>query len=518
MLFIGSKGKSMENTKKYSSESDFNVLNKYFDSFERCRYKSLTKFLNSKQSPITYRILHVGVGGFHRSHQAYTIHEYNKLNLDQWEIVGIGLCSWDEHMFKTLKEQNFNYTLVSRCNNFSKVENISVIKNFHFLPSWKEDEFFFPTIVESCVPIISMTITEKGYYFNENHVLDRDHENIKYDLSHWRKGDGISVPKTIYGFLSTYFCQLEKKRMNPVTVLSCDNLIGNGNLCRRLCIEFLSLCEPLLIPYVETKICFPNSMVDRITPFTTNTDKFMLQINYNIVDKIPVMCENYISWVIEEKYSSIVPRWKEIPHVVETFDIEPFENKKLLLLNSSHSFIWYLGYLYDVKYVFEFMMNETLVSVLENYMNEVTQNLDETFDRSLILDYREIVLLRFQNFFIKDELSRLAQDGSMKLKMCLSEVLFTFYKKDSTTAPYYICLFLALFLVYMNPNNPKINDPNPELAVDLFQFRSVKEIKNCLSLLFPPFIKEWNILHETVHNLFVFLLEKRYDELLFPSK
>ena len=115
--------------------------------------------------------------------------------------------------------------------------------------------------------------------------------------------------------------------------MSCDNLKENGSLCQKLCLEFCRKVDPYLAEYIHKSICFPNSMVDRITPYTTNTDRFVLQLNYNIIDDIAVVCENYLSWVIQDKFSSIVPPFQNAAHVILTDTPEIYEQQKLVLLN-----------------------------------------------------------------------------------------------------------------------------------------------------------------------------------------
>ena len=247
-------------------------------------------------------------------------------------------------------------------------------------------------------------------------------------------------------------------------------------------------------------------MVDRITPYTKNSDKFYLQMNYNIIDKVPVIAETYNYWVIENNYSNnYKPNWSLCQEIVETNNIEEYEKTKLLLLNSSHSFIAYLSYLFkDIKYVYEAPRNELILEYLNRYMEEVKESLDLKNTDINKEKYIELTIKRFQNYYIKDELSRIAQDGSQKLKTTLYDCLEYFYNENIENPPKFVSLLLALFINYMNPENELISDPlKNELTNNNIHNIPLDKIKNddiieFFKIILDEKILTWKELMETI--------------------
>ena len=491
---------------RYCSSENFNALNKYLNSFlpeDPTKYS--TEIVYNSDVKLENFILHVGVGGFHRAHQAYAIHQMNKKveHGKRWGIYGVGLRPEEKQFYEKLGKQNYMYTLFSRCNSFTRVEVIDVLQGFFFVPSYDKNDWWNKVITPQ-IRVISCTITEKGYYMTAEHKLNVKNTEIQYDLQHWK--NGIITPKTFFGFLCTFLKKIRDEKFDPITVLCCDNLIHNGELCKSLCLEFCNQVDQDLAKYIDESIAFPNSMVDRITPYTTNTDRFMLQINYNIVDDIPVVCENYISWVIENKFSSVVPDWNYMPFVTITDKPELYESQKLLLLNSVHSFMSYLGFFYGIQYVFEFMMDRKLVVLLEKYIDEIIISLEDCPELNY-QDYKRTILKRFENHYIKDDLSRIAQDGSQKLKMTLSKCLLYFFK--SKTEVHYLPFFFALFVHFMQSAHDGINDPMYE-ELSKIKCDSTESIGIFFQKIFPPYVAEWDQMLEKIH-LYLKKIESNMD-------
>jgi mannitol 2-dehydrogenase len=487
---------------KISSDKDFNVLNKYLET-----YKSKTsEFFNNDDSVLadsntnTNYILHIGVGGFHRSHQAYAIQEINRLySSEEWKIIGIGLRDSESILSDFLRKQYFQYTLVSRCNQKSIMEIINVIQDYIVIPNLSEKSHFTKLLPpQSNVKIITMTVTEKGYTLDTNNNLDENHILVKDDLENWKVSNGINKPKTVVGFLCSFLYIRMIKNFPPITVMSCDNLCGNGNLTKKICLQFSKKVNEDLYCYISENISFPNSMVDRITPITTKTDRFALQLNYNIIDSVPVVCENYMSWVIENNFSSPRPKFELFHPISINSDIHPYESQKLVLLNSSHSFIAYVGLYFSKAYVYEYMMDDYMVHILSKYMDIVKITLPKTKDLNHE-EYKKIVLQRFKNYFIKDELTRLAQDGTQKLKVCLEIPLNYYYEHEPNTIPKYLCVLLALLLLYLRDSKDPSCDPlqkqiKKEIEVDL----DLPAVQRALQLFLPTSLHGWEPLFEGV--------------------
>ena len=484
---------------KNLSENNLNVLNKYLDTFvpKRKNYYSNVRF--TSKVPKKKYILHIGVGGFHRSHQGFAIHEINKIESDvEWKYIGVGLLEFDKPLLKTLKNQDYRYTLVSRSNQKSMVEIMKIFEKCYYIPEEKEP--FFETIFHPEIHIISLTITEKGYHFDSDTNLDKTNPDIDYDIVHWTLF-GNSKPKTAIGFICTYLKNIHVFNYQPITIMSCDNLCHNGDLLKKLCIQFLEIVDPLLIPFLQENIAFPNSMVDRITPYTTKTDRFALQVNYNIIDEIPVVCENFFSWALENKFSSEIPMFSAFHRITLTDNVTPYENQKLVFLNSSHSFIGYLGYRFNIAFIFEFMMDSSLVHSLTKYM----ETLLPCFENSTELDHSAYIIRlkhRFENFFIKDEIKRILQDGSRKLNVSLQYPLRYFFTHQKSDPPSSITFLFALFLYfYLSEPYDNIVDAKKQMIGDpIRQELSPSSVQESLQHVISSDFHDWNELFTSTHT------------------
>jgi mannitol 2-dehydrogenase len=352
-------------------------------------------------------IVHIGVGGFHRSHQALYIDDLLAYpDTTMWGICGVGIREADGAMADALNPQNSLYTLIEREGTETSYRVIGSQKRF----LWAYTDM--PKILEALssphTHLITLTVTEGGYCCDDaSGALKWDHPDIVHDMSR------PSIPKTLYGYL-WYAFELRQKQGLPVTVLSCDNIQQNGVLLRGAVLDFLSKVAPELIPYVKSQVAFPSSMVDRITPMTSQQDRIDAEQHLGVRDAWPVSCESFKQWVIEDDFASQKPPLDRVG-VQFTHDVEPYERMKLRLLNAGHSALGYLGYLCGYRQIHEVAADPLFQGLLKKMWHEEVIGLLPSVEGVDFAQYTEMLLKRFQNASIADQVSRICMDGSSKL-------------------------------------------------------------------------------------------------------
>jgi mannitol 2-dehydrogenase len=330
------------------------------------------------------RILHVGVGGFHRAHMAVYTDEVAAEG-GRWGIRGVGLLDADRRMADTLRSQDCLYTVIERDSDGSQPRVVGSIVDFAFVAA--DAEAFAHQLADSSVSILSLTITEGGY------SLARRNPTIE-----------------------TIVSALEARRRAggpPLTILSCDNLPGNGAVAREAITAVADARTAELRGYVESSCTFPSSMVDRITPQTKDDDRAWLRDACGIEDGWPVVCERFRQWVVEDCFAAGRPRWEDVG-VLFTDRVHDWELYKLRMLNASHSCMAYLMALAGVVYVDEAMAIPAVRRYLEQLLKtEAIPTLAEIpgYPAS---DYATTVLRRFENTGVRDQIARLCIDGTAK--------------------------------------------------------------------------------------------------------
>ena len=276
---------------------------------------------------------------------------YNELNNtefniydDNWGIIGI---NFHKDIVEKMKKQDNLYTLTMRDNKNVNSLVINSIKSIIYI-----DNINDRLLSLSNIRVISLTVTEKGYYMDENRNLDINNELIKYDIDNFG-----GIPKTICGLIARILEIRRKNNLENLVLLSCDNVSNNGDMLHRCLIQFSKFISDELSDYVKNSVKCPNSMVDRITPQTTNLDKFLIENETKVIDRCPVISEHYYSWIIEDFDLNIYkfPKLNHLESVIFTNDVKKFENMKLLLLNSTHSYIGILGLEKGYQYSYEAM-------------------------------------------------------------------------------------------------------------------------------------------------------------------
>ena len=352
-------------------------------------------------------IVHIGVGGFHRAHMAVYLHELMQRGNVDWGICGVGLLPGDAGMRDALKSQDGLYTVVERSAEGESAHVVGSIANFLLASEGKEA--VIAKMADVGTRIVSLTITENGYYCNEaTGELDKHNADIAHDLA------DLADPKTVYGYLAVALERRYKAKQKPFTVMSCDNMQQNGTLLRKMLLSFCRQVRPELAQWLADHGAFPNSMVDRITPRTTVADREMLATQFGIDDAWPVVTEPFMQWVIEDEFCDGRPPW-EMVGAQFVKNVEPYEMMKLRLLNASHSAMGYLGYLAGFQYIHEIIADPQFRRYIRAMMaDEVRPLLPDVPGIDLDV-YCETLLTRFANPTIMDQATRICMHGSGKM-------------------------------------------------------------------------------------------------------
>ncbi|WP_025109587.1 mannitol dehydrogenase family protein [Pseudomonas sp. H1h] len=353
-------------------------------------------------------IAHIGVGGFHRAHQAYyTDALMNTGQALDWAICGVGLRAEDRRARDDLKEQDYLFTLFELGDSDdTEVRVIGAIRNM--LLAEDGAQALIDKLADPQIRIVSLTITEGGYCIDDSNGEFMAHlPQIQHDLRH------PDTPTTVFGFLCA---ALEKRRgagTPAFTIMSCDNLPHNGAVTRKALLAFATLRNAGLRDWIEQNVSFPNAMVDRITPMTSTAHRLQLADKHAVDDAWPVVCEPFVQWVLEDKFVNGRPAWEQVG-VQFTDDVSPYEEMKIKLLNGSHLALTYLGFLKGYRFVHETMNDPLFVRYMRAYMDlDVTPQLAPVPGIDLT-DYKDTLVARFSNQAIADQLERVCSDGSSK--------------------------------------------------------------------------------------------------------
>jgi mannitol 2-dehydrogenase len=366
---------------------------------------------------LTTGIVHIGVGAFHRSHQAmYLDRLLNTGQGGEWAICGVGLLPSDTHMRDVLADQDYLYTLVSKPPvGQSEARVIGAISEYLFAP--ENPEAVLEKLADPGTRIVSLTVTEGGYSLNDaTGEFDPTTPGVAHDLQ------AGAVPQTVFGYLTEGLRRRRERGIPPFTVMSCDNIQGNGQVAQKVVSAFARLKDPALGEWIASQVAFPNSMVDRITPGTTDEMKRELEREFGIEDGWPVIAESFVQWVLEDHFTLGRPALETVGvQIVQ--DVEPYELMKLRLLNASHQAMAYPGLLAGYTYVHEACHDPAISDFLLAYMErEGTPTLRPVPGIDLT-DYRRELITRFSSVAIQDTLARLAFDGADRLPKFLLPVV-----------------------------------------------------------------------------------------------
>jgi mannitol 2-dehydrogenase len=369
------------------------------------------------RSAVDIGIVHFGVGGFHRAHQAmYVDRLMNDGAGGEWGICGVGVMARDREMHDALAAQDGLYTLVVKHPD-GRLEPRVIGSVLDFLYAPDDPQAVIERLSSAQTRIVSLTITEGGYNFNQvTHEFEADDPAIVADLA------PNAVPQTVFGFVIEALRCRRAAGIAPFTVMSCDNIQENGQISRQMFTAFARLRDPELADWMDEHVRFPNSMVDRITPATTEADRIELQEQFGIDDSWPVVCEPFTQWVLEDDFSAGRPALEKAD-VQLVPAVEPYELMKLRLLNAGHQALGYLGYLVGYEYVHEAALDPRFQTFVRAYMDvEATPTLLPVPGVDLEA-YKGQLIERFSNPEVRDTLKRLCAESSDRIPKWVLPVL-----------------------------------------------------------------------------------------------
>ncbi len=363
------------------------------------------------RSHLQQAIVHIGVGGFHRSHQAVYLDRLLNAGIDDWAICGVGLQVSDEKMYQALTSQDCLYSVCELDNRaVPKVTVVGAICDFLYAPS--NPQAVLNKLADASTKIVSLTITEGGYNVDDNSgQFNLTHPDIQHDLTN------PLTPITVFGYLTQALWMRREAGIAPFTVMSCDNLPGNGDVTRLALSAFAMSRDEALAKWITEQVSFPNSMVDRITPMTPKAHSQWLKDEYGLEDEWPVVCEPFLQWVLEDDFCNGRPDLQSAG-VQFSDNVISFELLKIRLLNASHSALAYLGYMQGFEYCHEVMDQQYLKQFIQDFMDQdVSPFLIDTAKQEGIdlQAYKDNLIHRFANTQMADQLSRLCLDGSSKM-------------------------------------------------------------------------------------------------------
>jgi mannitol 2-dehydrogenase len=357
-----------------------------------------------RRSDLSAGIVHIGVGNFHRAHQAVYLDDLFNAGRDRdWAIIGAGVRDPDVTIREKLKEQDWLTTVVEQEADTTRAHVTGAMIDF---VKPYDTAALLETLSAPNIRIVSLTVTEGGYYISPaTQHFDPTHPDIVYDASH------ADSPRTAFGLIAAGLKRRRAAGVPPFTVMSCDNIPGNGHVTENAVAGLAELADPEFAGWIRVNVAFPNSMVDRITPATTDRERAFLRDKYGLEDNWPVFCERFRQWVVEDKFPAGRPALETVG-VTFTSDVAPYEHMKIRILNGGHAAIAYPAGLLEIHFVHEAMADEQIGAFLEKLTKHEIQPVVPPPPDTNLDDYRELIASRFANQKIGDTIQRLCFDGS----------------------------------------------------------------------------------------------------------
>jgi mannitol 2-dehydrogenase len=357
-----------------------------------------------RRADLSAGIVHFGVGNFHRAHQAVYLDALFNLGLDRdWALIGAGVRPADAEMRSKLQSQDYLTTVVAQEASVSQARVTGAMIDFLEVG---DATATISALADPAIRIVSLTVTEGGYYIDPaSQKFDPTHPDIRHDA------ENFTTPRTAFGLILAGLKRRRDVGIPPFTVMSCDNIPGNGHVTQNAVVGLARLIYPELAAWVAANVAFPNGMVDRITPATSQRERDVLAQEFGIVDQWPVFCEEFKQWVLEDHFPAGRPALERVG-VQFVDDVAPFEFMKIRILNGGHATIAYPAGLLDIHFVHEAMQEPLIKAFLEKVeREEIIPTVPPVPDTDLDA-YFALIDRRFSNPKIGDTISRLCLDGS----------------------------------------------------------------------------------------------------------
>jgi fructuronate reductase len=349
-------------------------------------------------------IMHLGVGAFQRAHQAMYTEAALAAGDRRWGIAGASLRS--PAVRDQLNPQDGLYALAVRGADGERLQVIGALKEVLVAPA--DPEALVARLTDPAVKIVTLTVTEKGYCHDPaTGALDETHPDIVHDLA------SPARPRSVPGFLTEALRRRRAARAHAFTVLCCDNLPHNGLTVAKIVSRFAALRDIELAGYIRNEVAFPSTMVDRITPATTDADRAAIAARLGVEDAAPVVTEPFSQWVFEDRFPQGRPDWS-IAGAAFVTNVAPYENMKLRLLNGAHSTLAYLGYLAGYETVSDTMKDASYRRLAEGLMDDAATTLKMPPGAD-VAAYKRALIERFENPALRHRTWQICMDGSQKL-------------------------------------------------------------------------------------------------------
>ncbi|HYO35638.1 MAG TPA: mannitol dehydrogenase family protein [Geodermatophilus sp.] len=368
------------------------------------------------RSAVTVGIVHLGVGGFHRSHEALYVDRLLESGAQDWGICGVGVLPSDRRMAEVMAAQDCLYTLVVKYpDGYLDARVVGSIVEYLLAPD--DPDAVVERMAAPGTRIVSLTVTEGGYNTSPvTGTFDAGAPDVVADL---QPG---AVPRTTFGLVTEALVRRRERGLAPFAVVSCDNIPGNGHLARDAFAAFAALRDPALGAWVAAEVPFPNSMVDRITPVTTDADRAQLTRAIGVEDAWPVVCEPWTQWVLEDAFPAGRPPLEDVG-VQLVADVAPYELMKLRLLNAGHQVLGHLGRLAGHEYVHDACQDPLFREFLLGYLDEEATPTLAPVPGIDLRRYKADLVGRFANPAVRDTLTRICENSSDRIPQFLLPVL-----------------------------------------------------------------------------------------------
>ena len=411
----------------------------------------LSRSLPDTPAAAPVRMVHIGVGNFHRAHQAwYTAH-----SPDAREWGYAAFTGRSARMVDALVPQDGLYTLITRSAEGDTFELIGTLSAVH---AAAEHETYLDYLSRPEVAVVTITVTEAGYLRGADGQLDAGRDVVVADVdvlrSNPRKQVGSLPARLVAGLLARRAAGAE-----ALTILSCDNLPENGPVTQTVVKDLAAMVDETLPDWIDSHVDFATSMVDRITPATTDEDRALVEKECGYVDASPVPTEPFNEWVISGGFPAGRPRWEEAGAKLVD-DVEPFERRKLWLLNGSHSMLAYAGSIRGYATIDDAIADSNCRSWVEAFWDEASRYL--TLPASDIADYRAALRTRFSNPRVRHQLAQIAPDGSIKLPVRTLPTVRA--ERSAGRVPIGCATTIAAWVLHLRGLGAPIKDPGAAAA------------------------------------------------------
>eukprot|EP00567_Pseudictyota_dubia_P009286 CAMPEP_0197437620 /NCGR_PEP_ID=MMETSP1175-20131217/4829_1 /TAXON_ID=1003142 /ORGANISM="Triceratium dubium, Strain CCMP147" /LENGTH=569 /DNA_ID=CAMNT_0042967193 /DNA_START=265 /DNA_END=1974 /DNA_ORIENTATION=+ len=358
------------------------------------------------RSKIKPGIVHIGLGNFHRAHQAWYLHRLMQQGSSMdWGIIGAGVRPGDEAQRQRLAKQDYLTTLIELDPKGRSAEISGSM--IGFVPVQDNNAALIAQMADPAIRIVSMTVTEGGYYIDPvTHAFNANHADMQHDAANPDR------PVTAFGAMVAALKIRRATGAGPFTAQSCDNMQGNGNILQRTLVSLAHLSDPDLAGWIQANCTFPNSMVDCIVP-ATGPKELELARSFGIDDAAPVTHENYRQWVIEDNFCAGRPDWDKVGATF-TDEVHTYEAMKIRLLNGSHQVIAHAGEVLSVKFISECMNHPMIGEFMRMVAREEIALQVAPVPGMTPHEYVQLVDTRFSNPEIVDTVQRVAFDGSSR--------------------------------------------------------------------------------------------------------